>query len=122
MAEWERSAIVPVVGAVVVLVAVVMAVVAVVGAIVAAAAVVVSITSVGDVVFCSIDYEHEHHDDQTEPCRSRIGLGTGRMRIGWGARVAQRLEWPRRRPYIYLDTNTKIAMADALVREYWGQI
>ena len=117
-------AVVPVVGAVVVVVvAVVMAVVAVVGAIVVAAVVVVLIASVGDVfVFCSIDYEHEQHDDQTEPCRSRIGLGTGKMRICWGAMVAQRLEWPRRRPYMYLKTNTKIAMADVLVREYWGQI
>ena len=100
-----------------------MAVVAVVGAIVAAAVVVVSITSVGRVfVCCSIEYEHEQHDHQTEPCRSRIGLGTGKMRICWGAMVAQRLEWPRLRPYMYLKTNTKIAMADVLVSEYWGQI
>ena len=113
-------AVVPVVGAtvvvVVVVVAVVIAVVALVGAIVVAAVVVVLIASVGDVfVFCSIDYEHEQHDDQTKPSRSRIGLGTGRMRIGWGATVAQLLEWPRRRPYIYLETNTKIARAGKII-------
>ena len=52
----------------------------------------------------------------------RIGLGTGRTRSGWGARVAQRLGWPRRRRYIYLETNTKIAMTEAWVRENGEQI
>ena len=52
----------------------------------------------------------------------RVGLRTGRERNGWGTRVAQRLGWPRRRRYIYLETHTKIALTDALVKEDWEQI
>ena len=71
---------------------------------------------------------YEQHDDQTEPCRSqnRTRHRNNEQRLGccWRRhrRVAQRLGWPRRRRYIYLETNTKIAMTDALVREDWEQI